>query len=79
MRQSMTIDLSDMMEECFKLDELDAEIQKSAKRSVVAPVDKKKALAIANSKIDAKRMVTELAETEQVSHWADAITTLTLR
>jgi hypothetical protein len=72
-RQSMTIDLSDMMEDLFP-SEPEAQALAPTRGSVVVPIDKKAAHAIAKgAKIDAKRMVTELAGNEQVSHWAEAI------
>lgn len=73
MRQSMTIDLSDLMEDLFSEDR-DPQEQETAGGSQVAILDKKKAKAMADkARKDAKRMVAELAGKEHVSEWASAI------
>ena len=74
MRQSMTIDLSDLMEDLFS-DDLDPQDKETAWGSSITLLDKKKVRAIADkSSQDAKRMVTDLAGKEHVSDWASAIT-----
>ena len=73
MRQSMTIDLSDMMEERFP-SEPEPFSSAPTRGSLVVFIEKKTAHAIAaEAKIDAKRMLVELAGKEQVSHWSAAI------
>ncbi len=74
MRQSMTVDLSDMMEQLFQPEEPEPQNQVTAKGSIVVPVDKETAREIASTvNIDAKRMIVELAGDEHVSQWAEAI------
>ena len=74
MRQSMTIDLSDLMEDLFS-DDLDPQDKETAWGSSLTLLDKKKVKAIADKPSqDAKRMVTNLAGKEYVSDWASAIT-----
>lgn len=75
MRQSMTIDLSDMtQEDWFTREEQEPPAQVAARGSVAAPVNKKLAKAIADqARIDAKQMLAELAGQERVSQWAAAI------
>lgn len=73
MRQSMTIDLSDMMEDLFP-SKPEAQTSTPNRGSVVVPLDKKAAQAITSgAKIDAKRMLAELAGSEQISDWSAAI------
>ncbi len=74
MRQSMTVDLSDMMEDLFPEPEPEHKSSVPAKGSFATPVDKEVARAIASqANIDAKRMLAELAGDEQVSVWAAEI------
>ncbi len=74
MRQSMSIDLSDMMEDLFPEPESQLKSSVPARGSLVAPLDKETARAIASqTNIDAKRMIVELAGDEHVSQWAEAI------
>ena len=74
MRQSMTVDLSDMMEQLFPEPEPERRSSIPARGSLVAPVDKETARSIASqTNLDAKRMVVELAGDEQVSVWAEAL------
>ena len=73
MRQSMTIDLSDLMEDLFKEDQEPQE-KETTWGSSVTLLDKKKAKAIADkSSQDAKCMGKDLAGKEHVSDWASAI------
>lgn len=73
MRQSMSIDLSDMMEERFP-SEPEPQALAPTRGSVVVPINKKAALAIAlGAKVDPKRMLAELAGDEQASNWSAAI------
>lgn len=73
MRQSMSIDLSDMMEDLFA-SQPEPQTSVLTRGSLIVPIDKKVAKVIASgAKIDAKRMVTELAGSEQVSDWSAAI------
>lgn len=74
MRQSMSIDLSDMMEERFP-SEPEAQALAPTRGSVAVPIAKKVALAIASgTRVDPKRILAELAGDEQVSQWSAAIT-----
>lgn len=73
MRQSMTIDLSDLMEDLFS-DDLDPQDKETAWGSSITLLDKKKVRAIADkSSQDALRMGKDLAGKEHVSDWASAI------
>lgn len=74
MRQSMSVDLSDMMEQLFP--EPEAKLQSSvpARGSLVVPLDKETAKARASQTVvDTKLMLAELAGDEQVSQWAEAL------
>ena len=73
MRQSMSIDLSDMMEDLFP-SEPEAQALAPTRGSVAVPIAKKVALAIASgTRVDPKRILAELAGDEQVSHWSAVI------
>jgi hypothetical protein len=74
MRQSMSIDLSDMMEDLF-LEEPEPQTSVPTRGSLAVLIDKKAAHAIASrAKVDIKRILAELAGDEQVSDWSAAIT-----
>jgi hypothetical protein len=74
MRQSMSIDLSDMMEDLFPEPKLEPRPSVYTGGSFAAPVDKEVARATASvANIDTKRMLAELAGSEQVSQWAAEI------
>lgn len=73
MRQSMTVDISDLMEDMFekRRESLKQETDESYHTELQ---DKKKAKAIASEAgHDAKRMVLELAGQEDVPAWSEAI------
>lgn len=73
MRQSMTIDLSDMMEERFP-SEPEPLSSAPTRGSLAVPIDKKAAYEIAKrAKVDTKRILAELAGDEQASNWSAAI------
>lgn len=74
MRQSMSVDLSDMMEQLFQPEEPEPQKQVTAKGSIVVPVDKETARARASQTVvDTKLILAELAGDEQVSQWAEAL------
>lgn len=73
MRQSMSIDLSDMMEDLF-LEEPEPLSSVPIRGSVVVPIEMRAAHAIAKgAKINTKQMLAELAGDEQASNWSAAI------
>ena len=84
MRQSMSIDLSDMMEKLF-FPEAEPQPREPAPACgpTVVPQDKEAAHAVPKAvtdatiaqvtPVDAKQMLVELAGNEQVSHWSAAI------
>lgn len=72
MRQSMSLDLSDLMEDLFELEETD----KDASGSIVALVDQKAAIAIATqARRLAKKELLDLAGQENIELWRNAIAT----
>ena len=74
MRQSMSIDLSDMMEKLFPSSEPKPRSPVPAPSSGVAPQDLSADYAIASVvPDDPKQMLVELAGNEQVSQWSAAI------
>ncbi len=74
MRQSMSIDLSDMMEKLFPEVEPKPRSPVSARGTIVAPQDLSADYAIASVvPDDPKQMLVELAGNEQVSQWSAAI------
>ena len=75
MRQSMSIDLSDMMEKLFPEPEPKPRSPVPARGTIVAPLDDKEAnYAIASiAPDDPKQMLVKLAGNEQVSQWSAAI------
>lgn len=75
MRQSMSVDLSNLMEDLFPENEIqEPQHVEDAGGSVAVPVDKKTARAIATqARQDAKQMAIELAGQECVSEWVVAI------
>ena len=74
MRQSMSIDLSDMMEKLFPEPESKPRSPVSARGTIVAPQDLDAACAIASVvPDDPKQMLVKLAGNEQVSQWSAAI------
>ena len=74
MRQSMSIDLSDMMEKLFPEPESKPRSPVPAPSSVVAPQNLDAAYAIASIvPDDPKQMLVELAGNEQVSQWSTTI------
>jgi hypothetical protein len=74
MRQSMSIDLSDMMEKLFPSSEPKPRSPVPAPNSVVAPQDLDAACESASIvPDDPKQMLVELAGNEQVSQWSAAI------
>lgn len=71
MRQSMSLDLSDMMEDLFPAGNSQISVSSG---SQVAPIDKKAAKAIANqARKLAKQDLLELAGKENISLWQSAI------
>ncbi len=76
-RQSMSVNLSDLMEDLFLEDvTLKSQLPETTSGSVAVPVDKQTAQAMARqARKDAKKMVEELAEQECVSEWVRAIAT----
>ena len=74
MRQSMSIDLSDMMERLFPEPESKPRSPVSARGTIVAPQDLSADYTIAPVvPDDPKQMLVELAGNEQVSQWSAAI------
>lgn len=75
MPMSMSIDLSDMMEQLFQPEKPQPQNQVSARRSIVVPQEQETTDVIAQpASIDPKQMLAELAgSSEQVSVWAGAI------
>ncbi len=75
MRQSMTIDLSELMEEVLTVEEdSPTEVTTSSEGSQVLPIDKKTARAIAyQAQKKAQQQLQDLAEQEQVSLWQQVI------
>ncbi len=74
MRQSMSIDLSDMMEKLFPEAEPKPRSPIPAHSSTVVPQDLSANDALASfTSVDAKQMVVELAGNEKVSQWSAAI------
>lgn len=75
MRQSMSVDLSNLMEDLFPENEIqEPQHAEDAGGSVAVPVDKKTARAIATqARQDAKQMAVELAGQECVTEWVMAI------
>ena len=74
MRQSMSIDLSDMMERLFPEPESKPRSPVSARGTIVAPQDLSANCEIASVvPDDPKQMLVELAGNEQVSQWSAAI------
>ena len=75
MRQSMSIDLSDMMEKLFPEPEPKPRSPVPARETIVASLDDKEAnYAIASvAPDDPKQMLVKLAGNEQVSQWSGAI------
>lgn len=71
MRQSMSLDLSDMMEELFPVQE---QVNETKSGSQVIAIDKKVAKAIANqARKLAKKDLLDLAGKENISAWQSAI------
>ena len=75
MRQSMSVNLSDLMEDIFLSDEAPhPQEPETALRSEAVPVERSAAATIPRiAKIDATQLVKELAEKERVSDWVHAI------
>lgn len=75
MRQSMSVNLSDLMEDLFPKHKVqDSQDAADADGSVAVPVDKKTARAIATqARQDAKQMAVELAGQECVAEWGVAV------
>lgn len=72
MRQSMSIDLSDMMENLFSL-KPEPQTSVPTRGSLVVPIDKEADIAIASGAVDTKRILADLAGSEQISDWSAAI------
>lgn len=76
MRQSMSIDLSDMMEDWSWQELPQRQTQENKHGSMAVPVDRQTARAIARqARVDAKLLLSQLAGVEQVSQWTSAIAT----
>jgi len=75
MRQSMSVNLSDLMEDLFLEDAtLESQVAETTTGSIAVPVDQKTAQAMARqARKDAKKILQELAEQECVSEWVGAI------
>jgi len=71
MRQSMSLDLSDLMEDLFPLEEIDTD---ASAGTIVTPVDKQAARVIAHkARALAKKDLLDLAGKENIELWRNAI------